>query len=166
MSITEERKQQIDFSEKVYQTPPAIAVPNNSKLKGVTPDDLKGITIGAQTSTTHSNYAEAHFPDAELKIYPSPDEYKLDLSNGRIDAVIDDVVVLDDWTKSDDGKCCKVLGVLPVDPVINGAGAGVGVRKEDTDLRDMFSKAIAEIRADGTYKKINDKYFSFDAYGS
>ena len=40
------------------------------------------------------------FPDAELKIYPSPDEYKLDLANGRLDAAIDDVVVLDEWTKT------------------------------------------------------------------
>jgi polar amino acid transport system substrate-binding protein len=54
MSITEERKQQIDFTEKYYNTPPAIAVPVDSPLKGVTPDDLKGITIGAQTSTTHA----------------------------------------------------------------------------------------------------------------
>ena len=166
MSITEERKQQIDFSDKIYQTPPAIAVPTDSALKGVTAEDLKGITLGAQTSTTHANYASAKFPESELKIYPSPDEYKLDLQSGRIDAAIDDIVVLDEWTKSDAGKCCKVLGVLPTDPVINGAGAGVGIRKEDTDLKEMFNKAIAAIRADGTYKAISDKYFSFDVYGS
>ena len=74
--------------------------------------------------------------------------------------------MLDEWTKSDAGKCCKVLGVLPVDPVINGVGAGVGIRKEDTDLKAMFDKAIEAIRADGTYKTINDKYFTFDVYGS
>jgi polar amino acid transport system substrate-binding protein len=152
MSITDERKKQVDFTEKYYNTPPAIAVQKDSPLKGVTPDDLKGITIGAQTSTTHANYAQEKFPGAEVKIYPSPDEYKLDLSNGRLDAAIDDVVVLDEWTKSDAGKCCKVLGVLPTDPVINGVGAGVGIRKEVTVLRDMINKAIAEIIADGTYK--------------
>jgi polar amino acid transport system substrate-binding protein len=166
MSITEERKLQVDFTDKVYQTPPAIAVPKDSALKGVTPDDLSGVTIGAQTSTTHANYVEAHFPKAELKVYPSPDEYKLDLSNGRLDAAIDDVVVLDEWTKSEAGACCKVLGVLQTDPVINGEGAGIAVRKEDTDLKEMLNKAIAELRADGTYKKISDKYFAFDVYGS
>jgi polar amino acid transport system substrate-binding protein len=59
-----------------------------------------------------------------------------------------------------------VLGVLPTDPVINGEGAGIGIRKEDTDLKEMFNKALAEIRADGTYQAINDKYFGFDVYGS
>ena len=114
-----------------------------STLTGVTPEDLAGITIGAQTSTTHANYAEEKFPDAELKIYPSPDEYKLDLANGRLDAAIDDVVVLDEWVKSEAGACCRILGTLTPIPVINGAGAGIGIRKEDTDLRDMFNKAIA-----------------------
>jgi polar amino acid transport system substrate-binding protein len=166
MSITEERKQQIDFTSKIYNTPPAIAVPKDSTLKGVTPEDLQGITIGAQTSTTHANYAQEKLPGAELKIYPSPDEYKLDLSNGRLDAAIDDVVVLDEWVKSDAGACCKILGTLTPDPIINGEGAGIGLRKEDTDLKEMFNKAIEEIRADGTYKTINEKYFSFDVYGS
>lgn len=165
MSITEERLQQIDFTEKYYNTGPAIAVPKDSTLKGVTPEDLAGITIGAQTSTTHANYAQEKFPDSELKIYPSPDEYKLDLANGRIDAAIDDVVVLDTWVNSPEGACCKVLGTLEPDPVINGPGAGIGIRKEDTDLKEMFNKALAEIIADGTYKKINDKHFAFDVYG-
>ena len=166
MSITEERKLQIDFTDKYYNTPPAVAVPIDSTLKGVTPEDLAGITIGAQTSTTHANYAQEKFPDSELKIYPSPDEYKLDLQNGRLDAAMDDVVVLDTWIKGDGAACCRILGTLTPDPVINGPGAGIGIRKEDTDLKDLFNKALADIIADGTYKKINDKHFAFDVYGS
>ena len=45
-----------------------------------------------------------------------------------------------------------------------GEGAGIATRKEDQDLVDMFNKAIAEIVADGTYKKINDKYFPYSIY--
>jgi polar amino acid transport system substrate-binding protein len=127
---------------------------------------LKGANLGAQSSTTHSNYAEEKLPGAELKLYPTADEYKLDLTNGRLDAAIDDVVVLDGWVKSEAGACCKILGTLTPDPVINGEGAGIAVRKEDTALKAMFNKAIEEIRADGTYKTIQDKYFSFDVYGS
>ena len=166
MSITEERKQQVDFTNKIYNTPPAIAVPKDSELKDVSPESLEGITIGAQTSTTHANYAQEKLPGVEVKVYPSPEEYKLDLANGRLDAAIDDVVVLDAWVKSEAGACCRILGTLTPDPVIHGQGAGIAVRKEDTDLKEMFNKAIEEIRADGTYQKINDKYFSFDVYGS
>jgi polar amino acid transport system substrate-binding protein len=118
-------------------------VPKDSTIADVTPEALAGVTIGAQTSTTHANYAQEKFPESELKIYPSPDEYKLDMQNGRLDAAIDDVVVLDEWTKSEAGACCRILGVLPLDPVINGEGAGIGIRKEDTDLKEMFNKAPA-----------------------
>ena len=165
MSITPERLKSIDFTSKIYNTPPAIAVPKDSTVTEATDAGLKGKTIGAQSSTTHANYATEHLKDVELKLYPTADEYKLDIANGRIDAVIDDVVVLSEWVKSDAGNCCKMLGTLPIDPVINGAGAGIGIRKGDDALKTKLNAAIAAIRADGTYKKIQDKYFDFDIYG-
>ena len=165
MSITEERKQQVDFSKKYYNTPPAIAVPKDSELTEATEAALAGKIIGAQASTTHSNYAEAHMKESEIKLYPTADEYKLDVANGRVDAVVDDVVVLSEWLKTEDGACCKLLGTLPIDPVINGEGAGIAVRKGETELADKFTAAIAAIRESGKYQEINAKYFAFDVYG-
>ncbi|MTH97544.1 ABC transporter substrate-binding protein [Roseibium sp. RKSG952] len=165
MSITEERKQKVDFTNKYYNTPPAIAVPKDSPIKGTSAEDLDGVALGAQSSTTHSNYAEAKLPSADLRLYPTPDEYKLDVASGRIDAVIDDVVVLSEWLETEDGACCKLLGTLTPDPVINGEGAGIAIRKDDTALRDQFNEAIEAILANGKYKEINDKYFVFDVYG-
>lgn len=162
MSITPERLQQVDFSKKYYNTGPAIAVPKDTDITDV--EGLKGKTLGAQTSTTHANYAEKHMAESELKLYPTADEYKLDIQNGRIDAVIDDVVVLSEWVKSENGACCKILTPLPVDVEINGEGAGIAVRKGDP-LADKFTAAIAAIRENGKYKEINDKYFDFDVYG-
>ncbi len=164
MSITAERKEKVDFSKKYYNTPPAIIVPKDSDIKEATPEALAGKTLGAQGSTTHSNYAQAHMKDAEIKMYPTSDEYKLDIANGRIDAAIDDVVVLSEWLKTEEGACCKLLGTLPIDPVINGEGAGIAVRKGDP-LADKFTAAIAAIRASGKYQEINAKYFPFDVYG-
>ena len=165
MSITDERMKKIDFTNKYYNTPPAIAVPKDSKITGITDADLKGVQLGAQSSTTHSNFAEAKLGSANLKLYPTPDEYKADIASGRIDAVIDDVTVLDAWIKSDSGACCKILGALVPDDKINGIGAGIGLRKGQDDLKKIFNEAIDAIRANGTYKKINDKYFAFDVYG-
>ena len=54
---------------------------------------------------------------------------------------------------------------LPVDPGINGAGAGIAVRTGDDALREKFNKAIDAIRANGKYKAVQDKYFKFDVYG-
>ncbi len=165
MSITPERLEKVDFSKKYYNTPPAIAVPKDSPLTEATEAALAGKTIGAQGSTTHSNYAEKHMPKSEIKLYPTADEYKLDISNGRIDAVVDDIVVLSEWIKSPEGACCKILSPLPIDVEINGQGAGIAVRKGETALADKFTAAIAAIRASGKYKEINAKYFDFDVYG-
>lgn len=165
MSITEERKEIVDFTNKYYNTPPAIAVPKDSDIAEATDEALAGKTLGAQSSTTHSNYAEEKLGSADLKLYPTPDEYKLDIVNGRIDGVIDDVVVLSDWLATEDGACCKLLGTLPIDPVINGEGAGIAIRKGEDELREKFNTAIEAIRASGKYEEINNKYFEFDVYG-
>lgn len=166
MSITAERKEKVDFTNKYYNTPPAIVVPKDSPITEATEDALDGKTLGAQSATTHSNYAEAHMKKSELKLYPTSEEYKLDIANGRIDGVVDDIVVLSEWLKTADGACCKLLGALPIDPVINGEGAGIAVRKGDDALREKFNAAIDAIRKNGKYKEINDKYFPFDVYGS
>ncbi len=165
MSITEERKKQVDFTNKYYNTPPAIAVPKDSDIKGVTKEDLAGKAVGVQGSTTHSNYSEATYTDSEVKLYPTADEYKLDIENGRLDAVNDDIIVLQEWLATEGGACCKIVGTITPVPSIHGEGAGIAIRKGETELAEKFNKAIDAIRANGKYKEINDKYFTFDAYG-
>lgn len=165
MSITEERLKQIDFTNKIYNTPPALVVAKDSDIAGAAPDDLAGKSIGVQSSTTHATYAEKTYPDSEIQYYKTADERNLDMASGRLDAAIDDIIILQEWLATPDGACCKVAATITNVPEIHGLGAGIGIRKEDTDLRDMFNQAIAAIRASGKYKEINDRYFNFDAYG-
>ncbi|MEO3387416.1 ABC transporter substrate-binding protein [Mesorhizobium sp. CAU 1741] len=165
MSITDERMEQVDFTNKYYNTPPAIAAPKDTDIAGVTKEDLAGKAIGVQGSTTHSNYSEATYTDSDVRSYPTADEYKLDIINGRIDAVNDDITVLEEWLATEEGACCKIVGTItPVDE-IHGKGAGIAIRKGETELAEKFNAAIDAIRENGKYKEINDKYFSFDAYG-
>ncbi|MEM9222271.1 MAG: ABC transporter substrate-binding protein, partial [Pseudomonadota bacterium] len=165
MSITPERDKVVDFSNKYYNTPPAIAVPKDSDLAEATAESLDGMVLGAQSATTHANYAEKYFGESDLRRYGSPEEYKLDLASGRIDAAIDDVVVLSEWLETEDGACCKILTTLTPDIEINGPGAGIAIREGETELRDKFNAAIDAIRANGTYDTIRAKYFEFDVYG-
>jgi polar amino acid transport system substrate-binding protein len=166
MSITDERKQKVDFSKKYYNTPPAIAVPKDSTIADASPESLKGKSLGVQASTTHFNYAEAKYGESDIKGFPSAQEYQLDLANGRVEAVMDDIMVLRGWLATEAGACCKIIGTVKPDPAIHGEGAGIAVRKGETALADKFNAAIDAIRASGEYKKIQDKYFDFDVYGS
>ncbi len=164
MSITEERKQRVAFSDKYYNTPGRFVAKRGAAFD-VTPAAMKGKAIGAQRSTTHSSYLEDNYKDASIKLYATQDEANLDLASGRLDAVLADSTVMYEWLeKTDEGKCCAFIGNPIADPKWFGEGAGVALRKEDKDLAEMFNKAIAAIRADGTYEKINKKYFPFSIY--
>jgi polar amino acid transport system substrate-binding protein len=66
-----------------------------------------------------------------------------------------------DWTiKTEDGSCCVLAGEPISDPKYVGEGVGMALRQEDDELRLKLNAALAEIIADGSYKKINDKFFS------
>ncbi|UDL92620.1 transporter substrate-binding domain-containing protein [Mesorhizobium sp. PAMC28654] len=166
MSITDERKKTIDFSDKYYNTPTAIIGPKDKKF-GATPDDLKGKVIGVQVSTIHAVYAKKHFTDAaEIKEYQTQDEADNDLAAGRLDAVQADSIALDAFLQSDQGKaCCDLKGMVAPDLEVLGPGVGAGVRKEDTDLKNKINAGIKAIRANGKYAEITKKYFNFDVYG-
>lgn len=166
MSITDERKQVIDFSEKYYNTPAMFVGRKDEKIE-LTPASLKGKTVGVQVSTIHATYVEAKFKDVlDIRTYDTQENANLDLIAGRVDLLMADSIALQDGLlNTPDGTDFEVKGEPFTDPIL-GEGVGVGVRKADTALRDKFSAAIKAVRANGTYKAVNDKYFKFDAYGS
>jgi polar amino acid transport system substrate-binding protein len=165
MAITEEHRKKVDFTHAYYRTVPAIAVRKGSPLTGVAPEELKGLSLGVRGSTVHSRYAKAKYKESTNRAYTTITDYEHDLAEGRLDAVMDSRIVLGNWLKTDDGQCCRILGRIKPDPNIHGEGAGIAVRKGDIDLVERFNAALAAIRTNGTYKRINDKYFDFDVYG-
>ena len=167
MSITDERKKEIDFSDKYYNTPTAIVGAKDQKFDA-TPEGLKGKILGVQVSTVHAAYAKKHFGDSasEIKEYQTQDEANQDLAAGRIDATQADAIALDAFLKSDEGKaCCDMKGNVAPDLEVLGPGVGAGVRKGDTELKDKINAGIKDIRANGKYAEITKKYFDFDVYG-
>lgn len=164
MNITEERKKKIDFTAKYYDTPAKFMTAKDAKVTDLSPAALAGKMIGVQGSTTQQNYLEAKYKDSTIKTYTTVDDASADLAAGRLDAVLSDKILLDEWLKkSSDGSCCELVGDDLRDPLF-GAGKGIGMRKEDTALREKLDAALTEILADGTYKTINAKYFPFSIY--
>ncbi len=166
MSITEERKQSVAFTNKYYSVPSKFVVRKEAGIDDVSAEGLSGKTIGAQSSTTESAYLEKAYPSASIKLYPTMDDAIADLAAGRIEAVLGGAITLSDWLASPDrgGACCAFAGPDLKDPAVFGEGAGIAIRKDDTDLVAKFNAALQEILADGTYKKVNDKYFKVSIY--
>lgn len=165
MSITEERLKTIDFTDKYYNTP-AYVVGNKNMAFPATPEGLKGKVLGVQTATTHAAYAEKHYKDTKIKLYPTQDEINQDLVSGRLDATQADSLAMADFLESEEGRaCCDLKGTAISDPAILGRGIGVGLRKGNDALKERINAAIKGIRENGTYQEITKKYFKVDVYG-
>ncbi len=164
MSITPERKKKVDFSEKYYNSPARFLRKKGSGIE-ITEEGMKGKTVGVQRGTIHDAFLTAEFPNTEIKRYGTQDEAYLDAAAGRVDLLLADSIAMDDgFVKTPAGKDFELFGPSYNDPKYFGVGAGIAIRKTDTELRDRFSAAIKAIRANGVYKAINDKYFDTDIY--
>jgi polar amino acid transport system substrate-binding protein len=159
MSITAERKKTIDFTNFYYNTPTVIIGAKNGD-KDITPEHLKGKTLGAQVSTIHEKYLQKYYgAGSEIKTYQTQDEANNDLAAGRLDYVQADGSALEAFLKTEQGQaCCEMKGQVPDDPEILGEGVGGGVRKEDTQLKEKLNAAISELAKSGELQKITENY--------
>lgn len=172
MSITEERKQKVDFSNKYYASPVALVGRKGSPLLP-SPESLRGKKIAVQRGTVSDNYATKFWEPKGVQLvrYGKQDEVYLDLAAGRVDATLTDYwEAQGGFVGKPAGKDYaflgeKVYGKTPEERATVGEGIGVAVRKRDQDLKEIFNKGIATIRANGTYDRIVRKYFNEDIYG-
>ena len=182
LSITDERKKTIAFTEP-YAATPAVFVADKTgamanapgtgttlKLenddKTPTMDDLrkafKGKTIGIQTATVYATFVQNNFKDvATIREYKTSPEHDLDLVAGRIDLAFDDATYFTSAFAKPENKDLAYTGPQIAGNVW-GPGEAFGMRKEDTDLVAMFNKAIAEAKADGTLEKLSQKWFKLN----
>jgi octopine/nopaline transport system substrate-binding protein len=184
MSITDERKKEIDFS-RPYAAPPAafMAAKDSPVAKALGPAKvvnaakdaaagaaaiksvqaaLKGKTIGVQVSTTHANFASKYLKDiATVKEYKTTDERDLDLKSGRIDVALDDYPPIAAALEKPDAKDFVIAGPEFIGDVF-GVGEAMGLRKTDADLTAKFNKALDAAFADGSVKKYSMQWFKID----
>jgi len=166
MAITEERKKKVGFTNKYYFTA-AKFVAKKGSIKKFSDAAVKGKSIGVQRATINDRYLSDNYGNnITIKRYGSQDEVYLDMVAGRIDLFLaDSVASSEGFLKKPEGKDFEFVGPDLVDPKWFGDGVGIAVRKQDKDLVNKLNAAIDKIRADGTYKKIQDKYFDFNVYG-
>jgi octopine/nopaline transport system substrate-binding protein len=184
MSVTDERKKVIDFSDVYAAGPNGYLVPKNSPLakmpgtgtsvnlssqqaeaeKAIEASKavLKGKTVGVQVSTIHANFAEKYLKGtAEIREYKTTEAHDLDLAAGRIDAVLADATALSGTLEKPEFKDFTIVGPSITGGLL-GPGVGVGLRQGETELKTMFNDAIRSAVADGTVSKMSMKWFKID----
>ncbi len=166
MSITEERKKKVAFTDKYYSTPAKFAQRKGAGIE-ISKEGLAGKTVGVQRATIHDNFVTGEFGESvDIKRYGTQDEAYLDANSGRVDLLLaDSVAMAEGFLNTEHGQDWEFVGPGYSNPEYFGDGAGIAIRKGDEDLVEAFNKAIAAIRANGKYEEINAKYFEFDVYG-
>ena len=165
MSITDERKQAVDFSDKYYATPSRIVVKEGTAYTD--PASLKGKKIGVLKGSTQEKYAMGELKPAGVNVVPyeAQDQVYLDIKSGRLDGTVaDQVEVNGGFLRKDEGKGYGFVGPVLDDIKYFGYGVGVALRKGEDDLRNQLNAAIAAIRGNGVYETVAKKYFDFDPY--
>jgi octopine/nopaline transport system substrate-binding protein len=193
MSITDERKKVITFSQGYADEVAALAVMKGSSLEGMeTPagislskpngdakkslktitEALAGKTVCTQTGTIHQNFLESgDVGKVNVRTYKTQDEVNLDLASGRCDVALAAAVAFTDYAEKS-GKPIVLVG-----PTFSGGafgnGVGVGLRQasqlggtlgeRDAELLKAFNKAIDQARKDGVISRLAIKHFGFDA---
>ena len=167
LSITEERKRVIDFSDRYYKTPSAIVVKKGTVYAN--PASLKGKRIGVLKGSTQEKWAMGELKPAGVTVVPyeAQDQVYLDIKAGRLDGTVaDKVEVHGGFLRKPEGKDYGYVGPDQYEAKYYGDGIGIGMRKGQKDLKDQINKAIKTIRSNGTYNTIAKKYFDFDPYGN
>ncbi len=157
MSITPERDEKVDFTNRYYSNYLRIVAKKDSGISGE--DDLAGKTVGAQRATIAATWAEDNLGrTATVKLYDTQTAAYSDLEVGRLDALVSDVYPAYDWMK--DKEDFEFVGErIDIDDKI-----AIAVREGDDALREKFNAALEAIRESGKYAEINEKYFPFDIY--
>ncbi len=169
MSITADRKKEINFSVGYAELANMFVAPKGSDLAGITDVDtllksLAGKKVGVQAGTTHAHFLEKRAPDADLKTYDTLDQMQIDLASGRIDTAFADQSALQDFLDKPDGKNFQLVNVQikSSSDATLGEGIGVGIAQENTELKGKIDKALCELIADGSVGKASQKWFKTD----
>ncbi len=166
MSITAERKQRFAFTDKYYHAAARFVGKQGMALK-LDQADLAGMRIAVQKNTVHDRYMTRMWSQvAEIQRFQTLPQATKALEGGKVDAVLGDGLALaSSFIDKPDGKGFGFTGPALTDPAFFGEGIGIAVRKQDAELKRTLDDALRKIRADGTYKALVARYFTFDIDG-
>jgi glutamine transport system substrate-binding protein len=151
ITIKDERKKVIDFSDGYYDSGFMIMVASSSSIRGA--EDLKGKSLAIKTGTSAADYAKANFAGTDLRQFPNIDNAYLELMTGRVDAAMHDTPnVLYFANTAGKGKV-KVVGTQMM-----AHQYGIGFPK-GSPLVPKVNAALAKLKADGRYNAIYKKWF-------
>ena len=158
MSVTPEREQQVSFTDSYFSNALVFLAKKDSSFNPSNSDDINAHSIAAQRSTISSQWLEDTYPKANMKLYDTLSNAFLDLGSGRVDAMISDKLPAIEWLSSPSGSNYVLKG----EEIDINDNFAIAVRPGDP-LQAKFNESLSNLKANGTYDKINQKYFTVSA---
>ena len=155
MSITPERSQQVSFTDPYFSNTLVFLAKKDSSFDPSNSSDIDNNSIAAQRSTISSQWLEGAYPKADMKLYDTLSNAFLDLGSGRVDAMISDKLPAIEWLSSPSGSDYVLKG----DEIDINDNFAIAVRPGD-ELQAKINQSLANLKANGTYDKINQQYFT------
>ncbi|OON95628.1 MAG: hypothetical protein ATN36_07945 [Epulopiscium sp. Nele67-Bin005] len=156
MSINEERLQAIDFSDEYAKSDIALMVNNNVDISHYSELDQEGFTVAVKQGTIGDLWASANLQNADIKYFSETGAGFLDVNQGLSTAFIYDPLSLIE--ASQNLSNVKLL----LDPLPGTQGWGIGMRKGETELLTRVNKALQEVKDDGFFDDMREKYLKED----
>jgi arginine/ornithine transport system substrate-binding protein len=161
MTISEERKKVVDFSDPYYDVPSRF-VAKTGAFKDHSAASFKGKKIVVLRNSPRAKYVADNYKDSETLLVTKETDVYLELLAGRGDIGFGSSVVSGEaFLKRAEGKPYAQVGAM-VEVGGGAGGVGIAVRKGDDTLRNRLNGALKDIQANGTYAKLATKYFDFD----
>ncbi|HCR87227.1 MULTISPECIES: ABC transporter substrate-binding protein [Psychrobacter] len=159
MSVTPERAKQVAFTDPYFSNALVFLAKKDSSFDPANSSDINAHSIAAQRSTISSQWLENAYPKADMKLYDTLSNAFLDLGSGRVDAMISDKLPALEWLGSASGSNYAIKG----DEIDINDNFAIAVRPNDEALQTKINKSLANLKSNGTYDKINQKYFAVPA---
>lgn len=166
MSITTQRKFLVEFTNKYYATPSRFVRRKGSGIE-IAAESLRHKRIGVAAQSVQDSYlTDLYQHISSIQRYPNDTALQQGLLKGEVDLIAGDELGLQiGFLNTPEGHAFEFVGPKLDEPEWFGDGIGIAVRHADQTLKGQLNKAIVELRANGGYKKVQDKYFNFDIYG-
>ncbi len=165
IAITEKTLQQVDFTDRYYQTPARFVARVSEKLRQISPRSLAGRKVAVVQNSAHAAYLRDFFPGVKIVTFEGLGDAKEALKGGFVDFLFADGITMLFWLNGQDSaQCCEFRGGPYTESRYFGEGVAIAVRKGDRRMRAILNYALSEVRKSGRYDEYFLRYFPQSFY--